>query len=156
MLVAAMMAAFCGCAASGRSQVRALYSAEVACPRSQLQVVEIGSDNYVVEGCGFRQVYACLAQYGRDAVCQPNGPRRSLSGDPLPPPGAAQGPSPVAPVMAPVTAPGWTPGARVTVQAADGSKFNAVVDQVIGEQVSVTMPNGLHQWVPKASVTPQP
>jgi hypothetical protein len=142
--VLAVLAAFLSaCVNPAESQVSAIYAAEASCPRSQIQVVEVGTNSFVVAGCGFRQLYTCFG-----ITCQPNGSRQPLPGN------TPRVPAPVA--MAPVMAPGWTPGARVTVQAADGSKFNAVLDQVSGEQVSVTMPNGLHQWVPKSAVSPQP
>jgi hypothetical protein len=69
IMVAATLA-LCGCASSGPSQTVIRHAAtEWDCPQHELQVEQLDSETYRVEGCQRHADYSCAVN-GRTGACE--------------------------------------------------------------------------------------
>lgn len=168
-----LLAVGCAAGASGGQQSQTLFAAESGCPTEKVEVYRVGENIFYLRGCGYKQVYTCVAQnpgsFQPGNTCVPNGPREPVASATAahsataPPNRAAAGAVPSIFVIQPppgasaVASPGtFAAGTQVQVVASDGQRYAATVEQEAGDQVSVVFASGQRQWVPRGSVVRTP
>jgi hypothetical protein len=154
-----------GCISAAAKGAKTQAATDFKCPEREIDVVDRGGDAYEATGCGRRATYQCAAHLGPSGRAEY--PCSAIQPEVVQPDAGAQvanashaaSPMSVAPadaappsVSSQLAAP-FGAGTSVVVTYADGTKVRAVVDAESADQVSVTLPNGQHQWVPRFSVT---